>query len=119
MEQFQRCIEQRDEALADAVLDADYRLVLVQPTRAVVPRDRWLATLGDYIVHSYDVDEQLLDVDGDCAAALHRVRMNATVLGQDRSGAFVISDVWRRREDGWRIWRRHSTPLTAGDMPTG
>jgi hypothetical protein len=29
----------------------------------------------------------------------------------------VLDDVWRRRADGWRVWRRHSTPLAAGRMP--
>jgi hypothetical protein len=43
--------------------------------------------------------------------------MSATVLGEDRSGTFIITDVWRHRSDGWRVWRRHSTPMFAGDMP--
>jgi hypothetical protein len=29
----------------------------------------------------------------------------------------VITDVWRRGQDGWRLWRRFSTPMTAGAMP--
>ena len=43
--------------------------------------------------------------------------MIATVLGQDRSGVFVMSDIWRHGPDGWRVWRRHSTPFAAGRMP--
>jgi hypothetical protein len=43
--------------------------------------------------------------------------MTATVLGQDRSGIFIVSDVWLSGADGWRIWRRHSTPFSAGAMP--
>ena len=117
MEQFQRCIEQRDAEAAEVVLDDEYALVLVHPTRAVMPRDRWLQVLTDYVVHDYEVHEQVTDVDGDCASVLQHVSMRATVLGEDRSGAFVISDVWRRGASGWQIWRRHSTPLTAGQMP--
>jgi hypothetical protein len=45
------------------------------------------------------------------------VQVRATVLGEDRSGPFVTSDLWRLRGDSWRIWRRHSTPLLAGAMP--
>jgi len=51
------------------------------------------------------------------AAVLSKVYMRATVLGEDRSGLFVISDFWRHGKDGWRVWRRHSSPLTAGEMP--
>lgn len=117
MAEFQRCIEERDSAAAAEVLDEDYALVLVQPLRAVVPRDRWLAMLPAYIVHSYDIQEQLVDVDGDCAAVLHRARMTATVGGADRSGLFAISDIWRLRDGQWRVWRRHSTPFSAGPLP--
>jgi hypothetical protein len=63
-----------------------------------MPRASWLAVLGEYVVHEWVVEEERLDLDGDdCAAHLQRVRMRATVLGEDRSGPFVISDVWRRR----------------------
>lgn len=114
---FERCIRERDGRLAEKVLDPDYALVLVNPSFAVVPRSSWLGMLPDYVVHSWEVQEQGLDVDGECAAMLQRVLMQATVLGHDRSGVFVISDVWRLRDDEWRVWRRHSTPLSAGRMP--
>ncbi len=58
----------------------------------------------------------LVDRDGDTAAILQRVTLRATVLGEDRSGILVISDVWRH-DGSWRLWRRHSTPLAAGRMP--
>jgi len=117
IEEFQRCIDARDQDAAAEVLDPDYALVLVHPVRTVVPRQEWLRTLPDYIVHSYDVQERIVDVDGDCAAVLHRAHMRATVNGADRSGVFTISDVWRLRDGHWRVWRRHSTPLAAGAMP--
>ena len=117
MTEFQRCIAERDVEAAAVVLDADYALVLVQPAAAVVPKDHWLATLPDYVVHSYDVQEQLIDVDGDVAAVLQRAQMQATVGGVDRSGVFIVTDIWRRRDGQWRVWKRHSTPLTAGPVP--
>lgn len=117
MRAFDQAVIGRDVALAESVLDLDYQLVLVQPQPAAMARPRWLEVLPDYVVDDYHIEEQQVDVDGDVAAVLSRVRMRATVLGQDRSGVFVISDVWRRRADGWRVWRRHSTPATAGSMP--
>ena len=56
-------------------------------------------------------------VEDDLAVVLHRDRMQATVLGEDRSGTFIITDVWRKGNDGWRVWRRHSTRLAAGRLP--
>jgi hypothetical protein len=117
IEQFQACIETRDRDLAREVLDQAFALVLAHPMRATMPRERWLEVLADYVVHEYRVHDQVIDLDGDTAAVLQRSDMSATVLGEDRSGLFVITDVWRRRTGTWRVWRRHSTPLTAGVMP--
>lgn len=119
MRRFQTCVETRDAAMAEAVLDDDYALVLVQPAATVMPRARWLEVLSDYVVHSLSVEDEVVDRAGDdLAVVLHRDEMSATVLGQDRSGTFVITDVWRRHPDGrWKVWRRHSTPLAAGRLP--
>ena len=83
-----------------------------------MPRARWLEVLPDYVIHAYEIETRRVDVEHDTAAILQRVTMRATVLGEDRSGQLVISDVWRRGDDGaWRLWKRHSTPLSAGRMP--
>lgn len=114
---FERAVNQRDRALAEQVLHPDYALQLVQPATAVMPRVRWLDVLPDYVVHDWRRDDRIVDVRGEVACILQRVEMRATVLGEDRSGTFVISDTWLRGDDGWRVWRRHSTPLSAPRMP--
>jgi hypothetical protein len=114
---WQRTIEERDVEAAGRYLDDDFALQLVVPQSAVVSRAQWLATLPEYVVSSYSVDEHIVDIDGGLGVVLHRARMQATVFGRDRSGAFVITDVWRRRDGVWMVWRRHSTPLEAGLMP--
>ena len=75
IDEFQRCIEQRDAESATAVLDDDYALVLVHPAPAVMQRDRWLEVLPDYLVSDYELQERLIDVSEDCACVLQRVSM--------------------------------------------
>ena len=116
-EAWQRAIERRDVGVAGDHLADDFALVIVQPTRTVMPRVQWLALLPDYVVSGYEVEERIIDIEGDLALVLQRVRMAATVRGADRSGVFVLSDAWRRRDGAWKVWRRHSTPLSAGAMP--
>ena len=117
-EGWRRSIVARDaEAVLD-FLDEDYRLELVQPERSVIHRELWLRTLSDYHVHEWTEEDQVIDVQGDLGVILHRVYMRATVLGADRSGVFVLTDIWRRQDGRWKVWRRHSTPLTAGSLPT-
>ncbi len=74
--------------------------------------DVWLEMLPDYVVHELEVEEQVVDLDGDYAALLQRVNMRATVAGEDRSGIFVLSDLWRRVGGEWVVWRRHSSSLS-------
>ncbi|MDT4911455.1 MAG: hypothetical protein QOC66_583 [Pseudonocardiales bacterium] len=119
-DEWQRLLEARDVDSIGDYLHEDYALVLVHPAEATVPRAAWLAMLPDYVVHSWDVHSRVIDVDGDVAVVLTLGTQQATVVGADRSGLFAISDCWRRGADGqWRVWRRHSTPLSAGPMPTG
>ena len=117
-ERWQRAIEARDVAAASSCMDDDFALVISRPRTAVVPRAAWLGLLPDYVISAYDVEERVIDVDGDVATLLQRVRMEATVLGEDRSGTFVTSDIWRRRNGVWKVWRRHSTPFSAGELPS-
>lgn len=113
---WDQAIAQRDEVAATELLAPEFALELVQPVRSIMSRQVWLEVLADYVVHEWDVEEQIVDVAGDYAAVMQRVRMRATVMGEDRSGIFVISDFWRRLDGEWRLWRRHSTPLSAGQL---
>jgi hypothetical protein len=114
---FDRAVLDRDRELAGEVLAEDYALVLIEPARASMPRERWLEVLPDYVVHAWEAEEQVVEVRGGVGTILQRVRMEATVLGQDRSGLFVISDIWLVEDGMWRVWRRHSSPLSAGKLP--
>jgi len=116
MAEFQRVIEDRDVAGAENVLHRDYALCLVVPTATVHPRDAWLAALPAYLVHEWDVQERQVEVHGDTAVVLQRAWMRATVFGIPRNGIFVITDTWLREDGVWRVWKRHSTPLSAGEL---
>jgi hypothetical protein len=105
------------EAVVD-FLHADYALVIAHPSAAIVRRDEWIRTLPSYVIHRWDAAPPVVDIQGRTAVIHHRVDMEATVFGQDRSGPFVLTDCWLRDQDEvWRVWRRYSTPLAAGEMP--
>src|SRR5690349_626320 len=94
--EFDRAVQNRDHVVAEAVLHPAYELVLVHPAPARIPRSRWLEVLDDYIVHSWQCEEQQVDVHDDVGTVLSLVRMSATVLGEARSGLFAITDIWLR-----------------------
>ena len=87
------------------------------PERPVGPAE-WLRTLPDYVISRWEVRHSIWEVRPEVATHLQLVDMEAVVLGTDRSGPFVLTDIWLRSDDGgWRVWRRHSTPLAAGVIP--
>jgi len=102
---------ERDEFAAADLLDPEFTQESVHPMRNVMSRSVWLEVLPDYVIHEWDVEDRIVDVEGDFGAILQRVRMRAMVMGEERSGVLVLSDLWRRVGGEWRVWRRHSTPI--------
>ena len=75
----------------------------------VVPKAAWLETLKSYETRSFSFDDVQVHLHGDTAVVFMLVTQQATVRGQDRSGQFVITDVWVKEPAGWRVAERHSS----------
>jgi ketosteroid isomerase-like protein len=116
-DQWQLAIEARDPEAAAQFLADDYALVILQPQAVVVARAEWLRMLPDYDVRGYGVEERIVEAAVDLCTVFQRVHQTAVVKGVDRNGVFILLDVWTREEGEWRVRRRHSSPLTAGDVP--
>ena len=114
---WQRTIEARGPEAAAEFLANDYALVVTHPEAAVMPREEWLRVLPSYEVSAYEIQHRSVDVRGEVAVVVQRVDMTAVVFGVDRSGVFILVDVWIEDAGAWRVWRRHSTPLSAGSLP--
>ena len=114
---WQRALEARDPEAAAEFLARDYALVVTHPEVVVVPREEWLRLLPAYDVRAYEIQHRSVETRTDVAVVVQRVEMTAVVAGADRSGVFVLVDLWIDEAGAWRVWRRHSTPLSAGSMP--
>jgi len=115
--EWYRSVIARDQDRAIEYLDDDYNLVVLYPTFARVTRAEWIAMLPEYVVSRWDTESSEWDVHGDLAVHTHHITMEAVVMGGDRSGPFTLTDVWRRINGRWRVWRRVSTPLSSAEMP--
>ena len=114
---WQRAIEARDRDAAADILAHDYALVVTHPEPVVMPRAEWLRLLPDYHVSAFEVEHRSVEIRDDVAVVTQRVNMTAVVAGADRSGLFVLVDIWVYDAGTWRVWRRSSTPLSAGALP--
>lgn len=75
----------------------------------IIPQDKWLAGLKDYVTESFSIDDLKVNVYGNTAIAIVMYSQKATVRGQDRSAQFVLTDIWIKEDKGWVIAERHSS----------
>lgn len=117
---MQAWVEQ-DFATLEAILAPDFALIVSAIPTHPVNRATWLATCPRYICSSFRYrDVQVRDLGP--VAVMSAIGEQAAVLdGVDRSGAFFLTDVWRRSDDGdWRVWARYSShPEPAGASSAG
>ena len=79
------------------------------PIIQIVPKQSWLTVLKDYVTESFTIDDIKVNVYGNTAIAMLLFTQKATVRGQDRSGQFVLTDIWYKGNKGWLIAERHSS----------
>ena len=104
-------IFRRDVAAAAAFLAPEYALMATG--LGEMPRARWLENLPKYVVHSFAFSEVRVQDYGDAAVMRSRYTQRATVDGQDRSGAMLVTDVWVRGGSGWQVVARHTSFVPA------
>lgn len=109
--QWAAAIQLQDATQMDHFLAEGYFLVIAvqdQPLQ-VVPRAAWLEALKVYVTESFQVDAIRVQVYGDTAVVFMLFTQKAIVGGRDRSAQFVITDIWVKQENGWRVAERHSS----------
>src|SRR6187402_3343619 len=67
----------------------------------IIPRNRWLKNLKNYVVESYSIDDIKVNVYGNTAVALMLFTQQATSFGNDRSAQFLLTDIWVKEDNGW------------------
>ena len=106
-------IQSQDVAQTGQFLADSYFLAVAVQGRPlqVVPRERWLENLKFYKIHSHSIDDIKVNVYGDTAVVLMLFTQKATVgrPPTDRSAQFLITDIWVKQKDGWRVAERHSS----------
>ena len=109
--QWATAIQKQDSTQMSRFLSESYFLgigIQGQPLR-IVPHEAWLETLKEYRTESFKVDDIKVHIYGTTAIVLMLFTQTATVRGQDRSGQFMITDIWNKQEKGWRVVERHSS----------
>ena len=108
----------QDRATLEDSLAPDYALIVSAMPGRRMDRALWLATCEDYRCTSFRYrDVQVRELAPGLTVMSAIAEQQAEMNGVDRSGAFFLTDVWRREPDGdWRVCARYSShpePVTA------
>lgn len=100
-----------DRAVLERILAPEFALVVSARPEARVDRAAWLRTAStEYTCDTFRYDAMQVRDFGDVAVVSSVATQRATAFGQDRSGSFFLTDVWRTDDDGmWRVIARYSS----------
>jgi hypothetical protein len=66
------------------------------------------------VARSYRYSDFLIRRYGEVAVVSAQYEQEASYSGVERSGRFVITDVWVQRDGRWQLTLRHSTRVASG-----
>ena len=100
-----------DRAALERVLAPEFALVVSARPEARVDRAAWLRTAGaDYTCTAFRYDGMQVRDFGDVVVVSSLATQQATAFGQDRSGTFFLTDIWRADASGaWQVIARYSS----------
>jgi len=99
-------VQHRDLASLDRVLADEYFYTASGQGR--VDRQGWLKMVTAYDLKSCEFPRLDVRMYGDVAVVLCEYRQTGTVGGEVRSGDFLITDTWVRRDGHWQVAARSS-----------
>ena len=105
-------VQRRDLEALDRLLGEEFTLATGRKGAEVRARREYLDVTHDsYEVDDWAYEEMVVRVYGDAAVVRSRYRQTGRMGGADRTGAYLMTDVWVRRDGRWQAVTRHLSPL--------
>src|SRR6185437_6430958 len=106
---WMRAWVQRDVKAMRAITARDFILLTASKPPAILDRPSWLeAAAKRYLCSSFRFGDIYVRGLGSTALFAGKLELEATMDGRDWSGAFWVTDVWRkgRMRRGWKLVQR-------------
>ncbi|HEX8855699.1 MAG TPA: nuclear transport factor 2 family protein [Thermoleophilaceae bacterium] len=102
----------RDMEFLERLLGEEFTLTTGRPGVEVRSRAEWLdVTRDSYAIDSFEFADVDARVYGDAALVRSHYRQRGRMGGEDRTTAYLMSDVLVRRDGRWQAVARHISPL--------
>jgi ketosteroid isomerase-like protein len=104
--------KRKDMATLDRILGPEYTYTSSGQGRQT--RQQWMDTVAVYDLESFTFVKIDVRLYGDMAVAFLLYQQTAILNGEPRSGEFLITDVWVRRDGTWQVVARSSIMMPEG-----
>lgn len=103
----------KDEKVASGIMADDFTLSSAFLKGKTMNKQAWLQlAMSGYNCQSFNFDSIKVRRYNNTAVVDSWYQQQATLNGKDRSGNFLITDVWIKQNDGkWQVVSRHSSLL--------
>ena len=109
---FMEATQRRDAEFLERHLGEEFTLTTGRPGAEVRGRAEWLdVTQQSYAIESFEFEKLDVRVYGHVAVVASRYRQEARMGVLERSGSYLMTDVWIRRKGRWQLVCRHATAL--------
>lgn len=104
--EWMEAVQRKDLAALERIVAPEY--VYTASGHGRWSRQRWMETVPIYDIHRFAFHAVDVRAYGDVAAVLAHYEQEASVAGARRSGEFLLTDVWVRRNGAWQVVARSS-----------
>jgi hypothetical protein len=102
----------------ETLVAPDFRLVGIRSTgHSEMSLSAWIETARDMRFHRFEIEVKGVDAFGDAAIATVDAYWRVDWLGQRLDERALWTDVWIKRDNAWRLVRRHSSPYQPAALP--
>ena len=113
--EWRDALVEKDEAALRRLIHPQYKLVGIRSTGSVaVNLEQWIEALKRMDIASLEVRvTECVAVDNVIVATVD-AQWQVRYLGQVLDERVLLTDVWVREGDSWKVVRRHSSPVPQG-----
>src|SRR5215469_553281 len=108
-EDWMKAVAQKDQEALKRLMADEFTLTSAYSTGDVITRDEFLKNIQSVKQNELSFYNASVSIYGDVAVLKARIKDNYTINGEDRSGDYLITDVWVKRDGHWQVVTRHSS----------
>jgi ketosteroid isomerase-like protein len=109
-QEWMTAVAKHDEAALRRIVADDFTMTSAFSTGELENKDSFVKNASQGVSGmSFEYHDTQVHMYGDTGIVKTRVKITYTFNGQDRSGDYMVTDVWVNRDGRWQVVTRHSS----------